>query len=272
MGARATMLVLAALAAAGCSDKLPSRALVDDLRVLAVRADPPEAAPGMTVTFDGLVGDPEVPARPVRRGWAICTPGDGGVATCGDPTRVVVLGTGLRVTWTVPDDFLTELDPEDAETGRDVFVVLGIELEMEEGKPGPGEHDVAFKRIRISTHPAPNTNPLIESLTLDGRSADGHLPVDVDERLELAVRPVAGAAETYIGPDGEEKVEELRYTWLVTGGSIGDPVTWGEGEDGVSVTDWKLPDDRDPPHQTLWVVLRDGRGGTAWASQPVTFR
>lgn len=265
-------LAAAAVVAAGCSDKLPSRALVDDLRVLAVRADPPEAAPGETITLDGLVGDPEIPARPVRRGWAICTPGEGGVATCGDPTRVVVLGTALSAVWTVPEDFLAELDPEEASIGRDVFVVFGVELDVDGSEPGPGEHDVAFKRIRISTQPAPNTNPLVESLTLDGRSDPIELTVDVDERLEIAVRPSAGAAETWLGPDGTEEVEELRYTWLVTGGSVADSVTWGEGEEGGSVTQWNLPDDRNPPHQMLWVVLRDGRGGTAWASQPVTFR
>src|SRR5438105_2652666 len=87
------MLLLCASALAGCAQPLPSRALVDDLRILGVRAEPPEAPPGTSVHFDALIADPRGSGRALKLAWALCTPGSGGVASCGDPTRVALLGT-----------------------------------------------------------------------------------------------------------------------------------------------------------------------------------
>jgi hypothetical protein len=251
---------------AGCNDPLPSRALVDDLRVLAVRAEPPEAAPGATITFDALVGDVEVPSRAFRRGWALCTPGVDGVATCGDPGRVTALGTGSTATWTVPDDLLDDLSPDDAAIGRDVYVVFGIELDGLDSAPEEGEHDVAFKRVRISTNPEPNANPVIEALLLDRNSSEAPLPVDVGARTELLVLATQESRQQYM-LHGDLEQEDMRYTWLVTRGSIADPVSWGDSG-GVSETRWAVPGSGEPDLM-LWVVLRDGRGGTAWARQRV---
>ena len=251
---------------AGCNPSLPSRALVDDLRVLGVRAEPPEAAPGQTITFDALVGDVEVPVRPYRNAWAICTPDEEGVATCANPARVMVLGTGSTATWTVPLDMLDGLTAEQAAIGRDVFVVFGIELDGIEGPPREGEHDVAFKRVRISTSPSPNRNPRIDALLLDGTASDSRLRVDPGSTAELLVLASPDSREPYeVG--GEPQQEETRYTWLITRGSVGDAVSWGD-EDGVSQTYWDVPKSGDPDLM-LWVVLRDERGGTAWASQRV---
>lgn len=252
--------------AAGCTQPLPSRALVDDLRVLGVRAEPPEAAPGETITFDALVGDVEVPARPFRRGWALCTPGADGVATCGDPTRVMALGTSAATTWTVPADILSDLDPGQQAIGRDVYVVFGIELDGLQREPQQGEHDVAFKRVRISTNPSPNRNPRIEALLLDGTNAAGPLDAEPGARKSLLALASADSRQEYV-VNGETYREETRYTWLVTRGSIADPVSWGD-DDGVGVTEWGLPNGGED--LMLWVVLRDERGGTAWASQRVS--
>ena len=250
--------------AAGCNPSLPSRALVDDLRVLGVRAEPPEAAPGSTIAFDALVGDVEVPARPFRRGWALCTPGTEGIATCGDPTRIVALGTAGSVSWTVPADFLEDLSVEEMEIGRDVYVVFGIELEGLDRPPEEGEHDISFKRVRISTHANPNRNPRIDALLFDGTATDAPLAVEGGHDGELLVVPSEDSIQAY-DLNGETQSEDMRYTWLVTGGSVGDTVSWGD-VGGVSGTSWHLPG---TGSAMLWVVLRDGRGGTAWASQPV---
>lgn len=250
--------------AAACNGSLPSRALVDDLRVLGVRAEPPEAAPGVTITFDALVGDVEVPSRAYRRGWALCTPGSEGIATCGDPTRIVALGTSESVSWTVPDDFLEDLTPEEAELGRDIYVVFGVELEGLDRPPEEGEHDISFKRVRVSTNPSPNTNPRIDALLVDGSASERPLTVQGGTESELLAVPSETSIQEYEAA-GEMHREDMRYTWLVTKGAIGDPVSWGD-VGGVSATSWRVPQ-KGP--LMLWVVLRDGRGGTAWAFQPV---
>jgi hypothetical protein len=49
-----------ALLAAGCGNQLPPASVVEKLRVLAVRAEPPEVTPGMTTQLDALVVQPPV--------------------------------------------------------------------------------------------------------------------------------------------------------------------------------------------------------------------
>lgn len=263
-----SMLAFAAVLASGCAGELPSRALVDDLRVLAIRAEPPEAAPGEKVEFEALIGDPAGNGRPLRRGWAICNPRDEGVGSCGDPVNIAVLGTTLSASWQVPPDVLDGLDEEERLVGRDVYVVLGVEPEGV-SEPNQGEYDIAFKRVRISTSPTPNANPVIDDMTLEGLAASGVLPLESGSEVDAAVRARKGSAEDFIAA-GETYVEDLRFTWLITGGSVADPVSWGD-ETGRSGNRWKGPRVDEPREETIWVVLRDGRGGTAWAEQHVRF-
>lgn len=63
-------VLLLATSSLACLDDLPSPALVDDLRVLAVKADPPEAIPGATVALDALVVDPD--GRTPTYAWYAC--------------------------------------------------------------------------------------------------------------------------------------------------------------------------------------------------------
>lgn len=59
-----------AMLAPGCLETLPEPWLIDDLRVLAVRAEPPEVQPGQSVTLDALVVDPL--NRPLTLTWYAC--------------------------------------------------------------------------------------------------------------------------------------------------------------------------------------------------------
>jgi hypothetical protein len=54
------LALVAAGVLAGCSSDLPASSHIDKLRVLAVRAEPPEVAPGQTTTLDALVVEPIV--------------------------------------------------------------------------------------------------------------------------------------------------------------------------------------------------------------------
>lgn len=258
--------VLGAVVGAGCSQPLPDRALVDDLRILGIRAEPPEAAPGATVALDALIADPQAAQRDVRVAWAICTPGEGGVGTCGDPSRVTPLGTSMQATWTVTPDLLD--DAADPAAGRDVYVVFGVEADPVGGEV-EAPHDVAFKRIRISTAAVPNANPRIEQFEVAG-SVAGSAALDVAGGTELAldVRAAPDARETFRQADGRDALEDARYSWWMTGASVESSVTYGDDR-GVSVNRWRLPAGAEATHATIWVVLRDGRGGTDWASQQV---
>lgn len=53
-----------------CLEELPEPWLIDDLRVLAVRAEPPEVEPGTSVLLDALIVDPK--GRPLTLTWYAC--------------------------------------------------------------------------------------------------------------------------------------------------------------------------------------------------------
>lgn len=89
--------LVAAMVVAGCSSDLPSSSHIDKLRVLAMRAEPPEVAPGQVATLDALVVEPIVPQvddlgppHGPSYYWLACTipPGAAAELPCGiDPTQ-----------------------------------------------------------------------------------------------------------------------------------------------------------------------------------------
>ena len=66
--------------------------------------------------------------------------------------------------------------------------------------------------------------------------------------------------------------ESLRVSWYGTAGRFDEPRTGRAGDDPATTADnaWTAP--AAPGAVTLWVVLRDDRGGAAWRSLAVTVR
>src|SRR5690606_33453129 len=75
---RRLVFLLALAVSAACSDKeevvLHPASLVDKLRVLAIKAEPPEAAPGQMVSLTALVADPLESIRNTGHLWVMCDP------------------------------------------------------------------------------------------------------------------------------------------------------------------------------------------------------
>ncbi|MBT9559792.1 MAG: hypothetical protein IV100_27430 [Myxococcales bacterium] len=77
---RGRLFPLLALLIAGCLDPLPDPAMIEGLRVVAITAEPPEAAEGASVTLSALVidglGDAVAaaggPKREIKRTWLAC--------------------------------------------------------------------------------------------------------------------------------------------------------------------------------------------------------
>lgn len=67
-------LLLVALAAGGCGDDFPQESKLESLRILTVRAEPPEARPGEAVAIDALVFVPPdlAEAGAPRLDWRAC--------------------------------------------------------------------------------------------------------------------------------------------------------------------------------------------------------
>lgn len=255
MRATKLLFVTAALASAGCDPGTSERWLLEEVRVLSVRAEPAEVQPGASVALESLVVDPlGAGFRDVQIAWAACTPDPIiGQASCTEPGRTTPLGTGTGATLSVAAGALDGLTPEQAVFGIDLYVVVAAQA--------PGVADVAaedaeaaYKRIRVSTDPIPNRNP--ELAWFNPASA----PVDGETTLLQAAATVE-SAEEFAGPLGPD-VEDLRFSWYTTGGALERGVTLGDPL--ASEITWKAESGA-----TLFVVLRDGRGGMDWAIREV---
>lgn len=249
-------LLAATALLSGCDMNLTERALVDQLRVLGVKAEPPEATPGSEVALSALVADPFGGGRPVTHTWGVCTPTPYvGVASCGDEGNTLPLGTGTAQTLTLATTLLDGLDLESAEQGIDLFVVLAVNVPETVSEPAATE--LAYKRVRVSTSLEPNHNPASATLLADGSAtliANG-------ERVTLQATVSEDSVETFLNPLGELEPEELKFSWFSTGGEWERALSFGDAITGASENEWTPPEENPAD---VWIVIRDTRGGIDW--------
>src|SRR5688500_13893185 len=109
----------------GCGGDFDPPSRVTDLRVLAVRADAPYAAPGQTVHLEALAVDPD--SRELTWGWGLCinpasTSAPGCVAALDTSTVVIEKGRSGH-DFALPGDVITSL-PAVAEAHASVRAVV----------------------------------------------------------------------------------------------------------------------------------------------------
>jgi hypothetical protein len=264
---------------AGCDDRLDQRlAIIDQPRVLAVIADPAEARPGAMITYTAVVAAPDGPVAVSPR-WAFCTAPkppteDNAVsASCLDDAHLVALGTEPTVTAALPTSGCLQFGPEtppgnfrprDADpTGgyyqpirADVGELLAFGLSRITCKlataPSPVAHDYDLRY-------AANRNPTLDPLVLPALAA--HTDVT------LTASWPADAVESYLyyQPTSQTLVtrrEAMRLSWFATDGTLAvDASAVAETDPATTVsTTWRTPA---AGPATLWLVLRDSRGGIA---------
>jgi len=275
---RAWLIVLCA-AAAACDARLDQRlAIIDQPRVLAVIAEPAEARPGATVRYTAVVAAPDGPVTAAPR-WAYCTAPrppteDNAVSDqCLDDAHTAPLGTLPAVTANLPANGCLEFGPEtppgnfrprDADASGGYYQPIRAEVD--------GLIAFGLSRItcKLATAPssvahdydvryAANANPALDPLLLPRVTA--HTDVT------LTASWPAGAAETYLYYDPQaqqlvERREAMRLSWFATGGTLAvDASAVGEADPATAVsTTWHTPA---AGTATLWLVLRDSRGGIA---------
>jgi hypothetical protein len=239
-------------------------------RLLAVRATPAEARPGETVTLEAIVVGGVSPIE-----WGLClarTPlGESGpiapACATGTSPDLVPLGAGAKVQATIPRDACRLFGPERPDpkpgepSGRPVDpdstggfqqpirVVVGgtasaYGVRIHCGVPSATPAQAA----EIEARNTPNQHPVITDVRLEGSAGTWRVTVEHD------------APERYLLLDLEthqivERTEVLRASFYATGGSfesarVGDPMA----------SAWTVPSEGE---QTMWVVLRDDRGGVA---------
>ncbi|RMG19639.1 MAG: hypothetical protein D6729_04665 [Deltaproteobacteria bacterium] len=181
-----------------------------------------------------------------------------------------------------PIDLMAELpagDPRRRTGGSITVVVLAAPLEeLEAALLDPKAADLsstetalALKRITLSEQPRPNENPALRGLRSGGalltpRSALS-FPPGVDVTLRAEVTPESLEHYERLRPDGtnEKRQETITVSWYSSAGRFGDRRTQA-GEPNL----FRAPGPEGPPPPPaggrieLWMVARDGRGGTDW--------
>ncbi len=283
--------VISGTAAAGCTPSFASSSEVTDLRVLAVQAEPPEAQ------FDAQGNVQDIHLRilavdPARGGFssltaALCAPTDS--RRCESGPRFDLPRTtrdqGTEFAASVPGALIAPVIAY-AQSSDKLKGLNGIRLmfalAVADGDPhSPVAADKILVYSKAGTA-APNHNPQMTgfALTIEGAPAGGAAPgqtLQLRLGISYGVRPVLaeGAREQYDTTDLRGAVVHLRepaaYAFFATPGAEFDRDTADEPLDGVAPPDGlvRLRAAR-AASGTLWVVVRDGRGGESWLEIPWT--
>ncbi|MDF2695904.1 MAG: hypothetical protein K0S65_4287 [Labilithrix sp.] len=297
--------VIVALLAAGlpiaCRPDLGERdSLVTRTEVLAVRGDPPEAKPGEAVRYSLLVASPDGPITSPLTSWAYCaTPklltenGAASAACIGSGVRPLAEGPPVLEA-AMPADACSLFGPEVASADlrpRDPDITGGFYQPLRVTVFGHDETAVAFglERIRCALANASadvttdfgsryveNQNPELLPLTiaLDGAPIDaGAIPRGA--RVTLRASWPESSAERYVVYELSsrrlvDRRETMRVSWFSTAGTFANDRT-GRAEHELETftgNDWTAPSEARTVH--LFVVLRDARGGVAFATHTLT--
>lgn len=282
---------------AACTPDLGDPAsLIQAPRILAVRSEPPEAAPSEPVHLQLYAVTPEGDVTDANAEWAFCdvpkppvennTVSERCLTGAGRP----IDGRGLSASAQIPDDacslFGPQLPPQAADEPlrpRDADATGGYYQPVRVRFHGLTAIGLVRIRCGLASAPQdvsaayraqyiPNQNPGVADLRAE--SATGPLSwsdLPGDETLTLRLSLDESAAEPFVLFDPVDQAlhtirEQLRVSWFCTDGSFSQATTAAQDDRTVS-NQWRTPAQAARP--TLWAVLRDSRGGVAVISRSV---
>jgi hypothetical protein len=267
---------LASVCGAGCilasfggcqSFSDPPVSFVVGLRVLGIKAEPPQIAPGASTTVTALAVDTDG-ATPTAS-WSQCLlpplPGQTVNTACVDGSAVSELqaiGDGLMIDFVMPQVPATSLGGPDATGG--VYLPLVAALNVNP------QALTAVYRLRLADAAPANTNPTIADLfsvdaagVMSPLDAAAPTPVPSGGALTLTVTFAPGSAQTYTAADGTQTTETLTTSWFCTAGDLSFEKTSVTQPQTVLHLDQRLP--ASGAQIDLYAVARDERGGTDFA-------
>lgn len=296
------LVVIAALGVVACNTGFEPQYRVTDLRLLAIRSQvqgSPSTAdpwPGDTIVLDALVANP-LARSGLTVTWFGCFPrADESLLPCDDPSLLEDprrLATARGVTPLGTGESLSVLiDPAAVTTALEFVKQIALavpafrcqlyaELVVVAVAEAQGERSAALKHVRVAPRPAdltdsplaglanPNLNPSVQDAvsaprdraTCEGGAALGSGPFPPGKSVLCGVAG-PGPVDTFpvCGPDGPQSVEteDLSWQWYVSAGEF--PEFSGLGNATGSDVEYTRP----AGAFTLWVILRDGRGGAGW--------
>jgi hypothetical protein len=291
---RLLALIPLAIAATTCAPGLgPGDALLTSTRILAVRAEPAEASPGTEVSFTTLVASPAGPMSDAGIVWGFCTTpnpltSDNAVSSaCLALSSLAAAGAGPTTTAPTPGNGCSVFGPDTTAINQSPRAPDGTGGYYQPLRLALSGTDDTFAlvRIRCDLPQAPataaetfaaeyrdNNNPELLPLT----ATVGEAPVDLaavpaGSRVTLEASWPPSSAETfaYFDPVSQTVTaqrESMQVAWYTTAGSLDTEAT-GRASDDMATTGkngWAAPGA--PATVFLWTVLRDSRGGVAFAA------
>jgi len=277
---------LALLLAVACQPELEKQSqLLDRVRLLALRADPPEAD-----VRDGGIPAPiaftplAYPDAGLVFQLALCGPGNpfAGDFDCPGSNGIDLPDGVLDASRPDIEAFLAAAygSPSAIDGGINVDepgaaqIPIGYEVDRPDAGPDPSNRERGIYRLAVRFSGAPNHNPELLDVTLpDGGPLQGAvLPLNQEIRLYPHIPDGGpGGIETYVGLDGGIQHERFSYSWESTAGEVVDfrsaePIP--EDPNATSDIRFRTHDVATPVH--IYVVLRDLRGGASWKVFDVT--
>jgi hypothetical protein len=292
-------LLLSCALSGGCGEGLPSPAVIEKLRLLALPADRPEVHPGQGTNVRALWVDGREPGlREIHFLWRLCREGaDREPRSCLDPARGIEIRAGTASQGADSVDLSGELLRNEPLSIEETFTTYFVLLVMCPQDPPqyhsglrqyicPSEQEVAnehregiqaIRRLTVRSAGEPlNQNPVIARVQIDGvdlppqTETVGVSPCPMDsqgadgcEGVRFTVFPTPESVETR--PDG--MLEPLFVSFFVTAGSTDRPRAVVSEEDPTgqagSLTGLWYPPTMSGPVR-VWLVLRDGRGGDSY--------
>jgi hypothetical protein len=277
------LALLGLLAAAACTPDFATASDVTDLRVLAIQAEPPEAqfdadaGTADSVTLRVLAVDPSRDAGVQTALLQVCGPTDSRRCDEGPSFDAGI----VPLTFTLP-----AFDPRSLLGNDKLGDYGGIRVQLSytvgdgsSGGPVHASKTIIYSPVGSSCDPdaGPNKNPQLGDVRLTIVGADaGVLAQDKPLLIgtEYGVRPLLadGGEEDYCALDLRGQIvrlkEQAHYSFFTAPGGEFDTDTADEPLDGGAPPDGLA---RFTPHAdagTIWIVVRDGRGGESWVERP----
>ncbi|WNG34748.1 hypothetical protein F0U60_14555 [Archangium minus] len=297
-------VVLGLLLCSACVGSEDNPSNVKDLRVLAIRMDPPELFSDTCSTDPAaLIGTLVRPVRvtallpdPAGNGrdldytlWACVDPGD---ETCQgervEVARGVTQGGELVIDLT-PGPGAARLEDgtlvAQKVLAEDTYRGLGgVRLPLVLWVRGGDEQVYAQKLMvygcRFFPEMKPNEQPALPGLLLEGQPWEAEVARELSGPGPFKLEPqdFSSFEESYVVPSFELKPvhleESWELSWLSTLGTISPNNTGGAdlggGEERHNV-EWQPPSNAQAQEVRFWVVVRDGRGGMSWVTRTVKY-
>ena len=293
-------LALWMVALGACQDDFPPPSLVSGLRILGIAVEPPQLAPGEQAQIDALIAlpdaDDDADDGEVTYRWELCAlnagPDEGyacrneELELPGEVLSLFDLGTEAtaELNYALDPDTVQEaclavleqigelpdfVELPDCDEGFEVLLRLTVTAQ--------GRERVAIKHLFLWFEaPAAderNANPVIAAVHVDGGEPPAETEIEArrGDRIRFDLELTEESVETESAEDGAE-LEELQFSWFSSAGEWDSLVTFTDPgrvdllEAARNIL--TIPSNADPATPIrVFVVVRDGRGGAAWAER-----